>query len=510
MVGVVLILLLGSFSSLLSFEVTQRNGRTSLEVPQLLDHNHSTTSSNALPATLASWGPSHILPASLLTNRKLSGSSNLKSEQAFSAAQSQSPNIVPEDILRLEETLPTHKYADRMSVQHYAFPGRITVVDKGAANVLLHLFIKCIQKEHIVCSGWGFAEATEDAYQTMAHSLMPEVVEFWEPRIEVRTGFEPKSVLPMKVTMGIVHEHRFRPFYFNVELPNNITTLQPNLYVDDWPRFHFFKNLETEVPAARVRPRDEVYFVMSSFYNSPPNGSYALAAQLLVHHVRHHLKMGLAGDIIYVQHHYASQLLKNSEVAEYVRKGQLEIIVWDSLAQVTGLHYSDQHLQYSHSMLEHWGENVHLIIADVDEFLVASEPKNISSILECVNWTDQARFHRWDAVCTSELCQGESELPAWVSAVDNPLQYYTRINPKGKSWDNPKVMVSPERVHNMFVHEGFVEPGGSEVRVPDQCAFMLHLRFLYRRRDEPLEDYKENTSWQWALRNATIEKPIQK
>lgn len=122
----------------------------------------------------------------------------------------------------------------------------------------------------------------------------------------------------------------------------------PEIRVDDWPRSQPFRNLDSlenvETPIAH---QDKTFFLMSAFYYKPPAGSYAFAAQLLVHHVRHHLAMGFAGDIMYVQRHYPEKLLENGELLEFVRKGQLQLVVWDAFPRYHDplVPHIDQHLQ---------------------------------------------------------------------------------------------------------------------------------------------------------------------
>lgn len=86
---------------------------------------------------------------------------------------------------------------------------------------------------------------------------------------------------------------------------------------------------------------------MSAFYYEPPRGSFAFAAQLLVHHLRHHLIMGFAGDVMYVQRHYVERLLENDELLTYVKRGQLRLVVWDALPKYDDPRFPhiDQHLQ---------------------------------------------------------------------------------------------------------------------------------------------------------------------
>lgn len=101
--------------------------------------------------------------------------------------------------------------------------------------------------------------------------------------------------------------------------------------MDDWPRFHLFRNLDSPgTPAPPAHPPPAIFF-MSSFYYEPPRGDYALAAQLLVHHVRHHVAMGFAADIMYVLGHYIRPLLENDELSAYVKSGKLQLLTWDAL-----------------------------------------------------------------------------------------------------------------------------------------------------------------------------------
>lgn len=407
--------------------------------------------------------------------------------------------------------LPLVWFAEKMSVEHYTFPGQIPSGDDVTppANVVLHLFVKCVMQRsgtEALCSGWGFAEGVEDVAIMHRHLAQPPLVADWRPRIAIRSGAPgARKVYPLKVTVALGEQLEIRPFHFGGKLPLSLRHQVPEIHVDDWPRFHYFRNLEApEVPPPNVGP-DKTLLLLSSFYYEPPGGSYALAAQLLVHHVRHHLGMGLAGEIVYVQHHYSAELLKNQELLEYVRRGQLQIVVWDSFPKydTPGFPTTDQPLQYSHGLLENWGRGLRILVGDVDEFLVTPQPGNITSVLACTGWPDQARLRRFDVMCSGPRCpgDGESEADLWRSPEKYPLRHYNLIDRTAMSTFFgvlPKVIISPERVQHFYVHEGVVVPGGTDVDVPEECAFMVHVLCLYSKRSEKV-NFHLDTSWHWFL-----------
>lgn len=416
------------------------------------------------------------------------------------------------------EVLPLVSYAERMSVEHYTFPGQIPGSDNVTddvsgdvmppAAVVLHLFVKCVLQpsgREVLCAGWGFAEAAEGVPILHRHLAQPEAIRAWRPRIEIRTGVpNARRIYPLSVTQP-VDEMTIRPFYFEGELPLSLRDQVPEIRVDDWPRFHYFRNLEApEVPPTNVVP-DKTLLLLSSFYYEPPRGSYALAAQLLVHHVRHHVAMGLAGEIVYVQHHYVPELLKNAELVDYVSRGQLQIVVWDSFPKydTPGFPTTDQPLQYSHALLENWGRGVRILVADVDEFLVTPQPGNVSTVLACASGADQARLRRFDVMCSGERCpgDGQSEVDLWTSPEPHPLRLYNLIDRGAMSTmfgRLPKVIVSPERVRHFYVHEGVVVPGGTDVEVPEECAFLAHVLCLYSKRSDKV-NFQLDTSWHWLF-----------
>ncbi|GAQ81924.1 hypothetical protein KFL_000940330 [Klebsormidium nitens] len=418
------------------------------------------------------------------------------------------------------EALPLVSYAERMSVEHYTFPGQIpgyeNVTDNISgdvgppATVVLHLFVKCVLQpsgREVLCAGWGFVEATEGVPILHRHIAQPEAIRNWRPRIEIRTGVpNARRIYPLTVAKAD-DETDIRPFHFEGELPLSLRDQVPEIRVDDWPRFHYFRNLEApEVPPPHATP-EKTLLLLSSFYYEPPRGSYALAAQLLVHHVRHHVGMGLAGEIVYVQHHYVPELLKHAELVDYVSRGQLQIIVWDSFPKydTPGFPTTDQPLQYSHALLENWGRGLRILVADVDEFLVTPHRGNVSTVLACARGADQARLRRFDVMCSGERCpgDGQSEVDLWTSPEPHPLRHYNLIDRSAMSTffgRLPKVIVSPERVRHFYVHEGVVVAGGADVEVREGCAFLAHVLCLYSKRSDKV-NFELDTSWHWLFEN---------
>lgn len=409
----------------------------------------------------------------------------------------------------LSEERPLVWYADRMSVEHYIFPGQIGPPDGDTppADAVLHLFTKCVNEQlEAVCSGWGFAEGTGSVEIEHWHVAQPAPVAVWKPRVEIRAA--TGATFALNVSTSPPQFVQCRVFHVWGRLPLALRELVPEIHIDDWPRFHSFRNLDPpSSPPPQLFPSGSTVLLMSTFYYHPPDGKYAAVAQAIVHHVRHHLRMGLAGEIVYLQHHYPAQLLKNQELREYVKEGKLQLVVWDSFPQYGGIPdfpYYDQPLQYSHGLLESWGRGLRVLVCDVDEFLVTPEPGGIATILECANGLDQAYIQRFDVMCEGSRCsstgQGDTEL--WESPSRDPLKYYTLMdrNASSVSWNKwPKALVVPEKVRHFDVHEGAVLPGGWDGTVSESCAFLLHVLSMFKARTETTANFVVDTSWQWMF-----------
>lgn len=142
-----------------------------------------------------------------------------------------------------------------------------------------------------------------------------------------------------------------------------------------------------------------------------------------------------------------------------------------------------------------------VLLGDVDEFLVTDEPSNITQVLTCTGWPDQAHITRYDVMCSGDACpgDGENEAPVWRSPEKHPLRHYSLINRQSWSIRPPKVVVAPGKVRHVFVHEGFVGPEGIEAPVDRECGYIVHPRSMYQKRTNRT-DFQTETDWHWPFR----------
>ncbi|GAQ92921.1 hypothetical protein KFL_012040010 [Klebsormidium nitens] len=232
------------------------------------------------------------------------------------------------------------------------------------ASVMLHVFVKCmltgggLAATSIICHGWVYAETTGPFEILNTHLMQPPLARTWEPHIEIRCRHRtsPETVyMPYKVQYGPDRERL--PFYFWLELPLEVTEQVPEIHIDDWPRFHVFRSVLTRPLLLRQfeERTTATWLVWKGFLFFPPQGDFLLSAKLVVQSIRHHLRMGVLGGSIYVQHHYACELLKDRDITELVLQGKLRIIVWDALARYSPqprLRYYEQVFLYNHALLD--------------------------------------------------------------------------------------------------------------------------------------------------------------
>ena len=100
---------------------------------------------------------------------------------------------------------------------------------------------------------------------------------------------------------------------------------------------------------------------------------------------------------------FLAAFLANKQLKEYVRTGQLEIVLWEHLGECVGPPHMRcwQPLVYSHAILEAWGCNTYLLISDSDEYFVL--PKSNSTLAEALSCTQNKPMVRLPSRCKPVL-----------------------------------------------------------------------------------------------------------
>ncbi len=106
-----------------------------------------------------------------------------------------------------------------------------------------------------------------------------------------------------------------------------------------------------------------------SYVASVSPANLELMAKILIAHVNHHLKLGLAGTVHYEVEPYLSYLANHKGIQALIQQGTLRLIRWDLEIQLEdafgillthNIWHKDRSkvLQYNHAMLVHWGLDV--------------------------------------------------------------------------------------------------------------------------------------------------------
>lgn len=229
-----------------------------------------------------------------------------------------------------------------------------------------------------------------------------------------------------------------------------------------------------------------------------------LVTQMLIQHVHHHLKLGVAGTVHYDVEPFLSKLASNLHIQNLVKQGSLRLIPWDMEVQgfmPNGLVWhknSAKALQYNHAVLAHWGLDVYVNPMDIDEFMATKRSASIAQLLKgnCIVAGGQTLLYRFDVRCGS--CN-QSEPRIWLSDDQNPLTWYNETDWKVRLRGKP--IVYADTSYSMSIHEAGNWHGGLERWKPADCLFHIHLvnLFGHRRGVEDDAKFSSDTSWNWLI-----------
>lgn len=151
-----------------------------------------------------------------------------------------------------------------------------------------------------------------------------------------------------------------------------------------------------------------------------------------------------------------------------------------------------QAIYYNLAVLRHSGDNVALALWDVDEYLVGFER---GAFMARVFDSDVLSISRRDVLCTN--CTSGAYGGRRPDMLDFPRASYSAYNrnkrvPAEHFWQKssvqpwtlePKVVVQPERVHNMYVHSA--RPHTAVQQLPAGEGQLLHFYNLIKSRADP-------------------------
>ncbi|KAG2496977.1 hypothetical protein HYH03_004983 [Edaphochlamys debaryana] len=132
-------------------------------------------------------------------------------------------------------------------------------------------------------------------------------------------------------------------------------------------------------PAAAAAP---TYMVVSPFFNLQPYDFVTL----LVHHVTYHRAVGIRRYLVYVEEGEEG-LAADPRLAALAAEGAVEVVRWLELPpfrlpHTPGRHpYASQILAYNHALLALWSEGALVAVADLDEYLMASQQNPLEQLM---------------------------------------------------------------------------------------------------------------------------------
>lgn len=230
-----------------------------------------------------------------------------------------------------------------------------------------------------------------------------------------------------------------------------------------------------------------------------------LTTRMLIEHVNHHTKLGLAGTVHYNVEPFLSHLAQDPGIQDLILQGNLRVIQWDQEVQgymPDGLVWHKNRaktLQYNHAVLAHWGLDVYVNPVDIDEFM-ATKGYSVAQLFadECIVRGGQTTLFRYDIRCGT--CQG-AESDIWLSdSGSNPLKLYNETDWKVRLRGKP--IVHADTSYSMAIHESGVFHNGLERY--KYCVFHLHVvnLFSYRRTASDNDKFKADTSWDWMIQQS--------
>ena len=388
-------------------------------------------------------------------------------------------------------------YASGERARHYERDER-----KSAPSVA-QLVFKCprlLLRSRTIVRGFGFLQAVHPLYQVQG-------------QVQLEMLLRPLSGLKADQD----HQHTFdilwraekerarftAPFSLETSFPHAQTADHYQLHVGGFLQHVIFtpKVFSCLPPVSRPSPAIITVLPHSHTHVEDPR-HLELITQMLIWHVRHHLKLGLAGTVHYEVEPFLSKLSSNPQIHLLIQQGSLRLIAWDSEVQgymPNGLVWhknSAKTLQYNHAVLAHWGLGVYLNPMDIDEFMASEKPRSIAQLLQsdCIVPGGQTLLYRYDVRCGS-CTEGESQV--WLSNRSNPLAKYNETDWKVRLRGKP--ILYADTSYSMAIHESGDWHGG--VQHYKQCMFHIHLVNLFapRRGTEDDAQFRNDTSWDWLV-----------
>jgi hypothetical protein len=150
-----------------------------------------------------------------------------------------------------------------------------------------------------------------------------------------------------------------------------------------------------------------------------------------------------------------------------------------------------QAIYYNLAVLRHSGDNVALALWDIDEFLVGADR---AAFMGRVFSSDVLSISRRDVLCTNCTTPHGGRKPDMTGFPHSSYSAYPRNRrvPAEHFWQKstiapkalePKVVLQPERVHNVYVHSA--QPHTAVTELPPAEGELLHFYNLIRNRVDP-------------------------
>ena len=244
--------------------------------------------------------------------------------------------------------------------------------------------------------------------------------------------------------------------------------LSHNLYGDDKKTAGVFRNA----------------IVMTHVHSTDPNTS----AKILATHAMHHMALGFDIYLLYTcSLDLADAIMSNNVTAKLVDQGVMQII---SMAALQFPTYDDNRadvshpfhqsydakklVTYNHAALTLWGELYHLAVLDVDEYF-STHPQN-TSVNSSRHNSHIIMSSRVGVVCEKCALAGQTEM-AYFSQhwnASRPTAILEAFNKIASFSSDPKSVVWPDRVGQVWLHKPFSLSGSKTVSNTDHSYGHLH------------------------------------
>uniref|UniRef100_A0A7R9VBJ1 Glycosyltransferase family 92 protein n=1 Tax=Chlamydomonas euryale TaxID=1486919 RepID=A0A7R9VBJ1_9CHLO len=254
-----------------------------------------------------------------------------------------------------------------------------------------------------------------------------------------------------------------------------------------------------------MQPHRRAVVVMKPPYNLHPD--------LIACHVEHHVLLGFERYLLYLTPESVDAVLGSHTLLPWIRSGMVVPVLWDMTESQPHLPAWGQRLIYTHAVLAHKAQHVHLFMPDFDEYLVATRP-GLDTIADMVRACAppvtgagphaSLQLQRRHVVADAPAGDGgasEAELLLQARARgQHPLARHTRINLSSPPYI--KSMVDPTQIMLFFIHEAKAFNSRRVFDVDAGCMLLSHLPNLYAPRvagASALSHFRENPEWSGAV-----------